>query len=49
MKKQRMSEFQNLKLTNQKMVKITGGSRDTDAKGRPASGVYGGRITFDID
>lgn len=24
-------------------------SRDTDAKGRPSSGVYGGRITFEIE
>ncbi len=46
MKKQRMSELESLKLTIQKMEKIIGGSRDTDAKGRPASGVYGGRINF---
>ena len=24
-------------------------SRDTDGKGRPASGVYGGRVTFEIE
>ena len=24
-------------------------SRDTDAKGRPSSGVYGGRITFEVE
>ena len=24
-------------------------SRDTDAKGRPASGVYGGRVTFEVE
>jgi Hemolysin coregulated protein Hcp (TssD) len=24
-------------------------SRDTDPKGRPSSGVYGGRITFEVE
>ncbi len=24
-------------------------NRDTDAKGRPSSGVYGGRITFEVE